>query len=238
MAIEENGAMNSMVMPVSPMYGGGNNAMFGDNWAWIILLLLLVGNGGWGNNGYGNGGNLGGALYPWINQTETVNNGFRDQAIVGQLNGIQNGVNGISTQMCQGFNQLGGQVANAGFQNALATANLQSVVQAENCADRTAVSDGVRDIIANQNAGFQSIKDYINQLDSNAKDNEIANLRAQLNMSNLAASQGAQTAQIIADNNAQTAQLISRIAPYPVPSWTVPNPYNYSNVGCGCGCNA
>ena len=260
MALEENGAMNSMVMPVAPMNGGyaGNGGVFGgDGWAWIILLLLLVGNG-W-NNGNG-GGNTAAALYPWMNQADTVNAGFRDQAILGSIDAVNGGVQNLATQMCngfagvnatinaglanngmammQGFNQIDSLVANGSFENRLATANLQSVIQAENCADRTAISDGVRDIIAYQNAGFQSIKDYINQLDSNAKDNEIANLRTQLNMANLAASQGEQTAKILADNTAQTMQLIQRIAPYPTPSWIVQNPYAYSNNGCACGCNA
>ena len=246
MALEDNA--NSMVMPVAPMYGGYGNGggMFGgDSWAWIILLLLLAGNG-WGN-GYG-GGNAGG-LYPWINQTETVNNGFRDQALMGGINGIQTGVQGLSTQMCNGFsgvntnmlqglNDVSAQIANYGFQNALATANLQNVVQTENCADRTALSDGVRDIITIIDNKFNELHNTMYQDKLDAKDTEIANLRTQLNMLNLATSQGAQTAQLIADNSAQTDKLIQRIAPYPIPSWTVPNPYVYTTSGYGCPCNA
>lgn len=38
---------DNMVMPVAPMYGGGNagfgGGCFGGDWAWIILLLLLAG---------------------------------------------------------------------------------------------------------------------------------------------------------------------------------------------------
>ena len=39
-----DGNENGMVMPVGPIYGGGNNGMnnaFGGDWAWIILLILL-----------------------------------------------------------------------------------------------------------------------------------------------------------------------------------------------------
>ena len=67
MVSNENG---TMVMPVSPYYGGNgsNNGFGGDSWAWIILLLLLAGNG-WGNNNGGFMGNSGtGSLYPWMNQ--------------------------------------------------------------------------------------------------------------------------------------------------------------------------
>lgn len=252
MALEENAMVNPMVMPVAPMYGNGNNGnMFGgDNWAWIILLLLL----GWGNNGWGNNAGNGtvGSLYPWMNQTDVINSGFRDQNVTGMLGGIQTGIQGLATQMCNSFanaetaaatrqmaeiqqlNNLSTQFSNCCCENRLATANLQSVIQAENCADRQAISDGIRDILTAQNAGFQSIKDQLCQDKIDAKNEEIANLRTQLNMATLAASQGMQTAQIIADNNAQTAQLIQRIAPYPVPSWNVPNPYAYGDNGCGC----
>lgn len=277
MALEENGTMNPMVMPVAPMYGGGygGNGMFGgDNWAWIILLLLLVGNNGWGNNA-GNGTN---GLYPWMNQADVTNSGFQNLATQNQLTGIQAGINDVQTQLCngfsgvnatvnngfanaetannarqmanmqqafagqtamaQGFNQLSSQFANCCCENRLASANLQNVIQTENCADRAAISDGIRDILTSQNAGVQRILDQMCNDKIDAKNEEIANLRTQLNMANLASSQGAQTAQLIADNNTQTAQLIQRIAPYPVPSWNVPNPYAYGSNGCGCSCNA
>jgi cell shape-determining protein MreC len=54
---------------------------------------------------------------------------------------------------------------------------------------------------------------------------ENDNLRAMVNMQNLAASQAAQTAQLIADNTAQTQYIVNRVAPYPIPSYTVPNPF-------------
>ena len=68
---------NEMVMPVTPMYGGGNGGFggFGGDWGWIILLLLLA--GGWGN-GFGFGGNRGGEIAY----------GF-------DFNGLENGIKGI-----------------------------------------------------------------------------------------------------------------------------------------------
>lgn len=85
------------------------------------------------------------------------------------------------------------------------------------------------------NSGIQSLKDmqFQQQLEAEKRENE--SLRTQLNMQNLAASQAAQTAQLIADNTAQTQYVVNRIAPYPVPSYTVPNPYAYSGCGCGNG---
>ena len=84
----------------------------------------------------------------------------------------------------------------------------------------------------------QAILDKMCQQEIDALKTQNDNLRTQLNMANLTASQTAQTAQLIQDNNAQTATLINRIAPYPVPSFNVPSPYYYGiNNGCGCGCN-
>jgi hypothetical protein len=97
-------------------------------------------------------------------------------------------------------------------------------------------------ILNAMNAGFQGIKDQMCQDKLDQKNEEIANLRTQLNMMNLANSQAQQTAQLVADNAAQTQYVVNRIAPYPVPSYTVPNPFVNNSCGCGytnaCGCNA
>lgn len=105
--------------------------------------------------------------------------------------------------------------------------DLKYVIATENCADRAAISDGIRDIITNQTANTQAILDKMCQQELQAKDSEIANLRTQLNMQNLAASQSAQTAQLIADNTAQTQYIVNRVAPYPIPSYQVPSPWGY-----------
>lgn len=92
-----NGTDN-MVMPVTPMYGNsggyGSNGCFGGDWAWIILLLLLAGNG-WGNGfggGFG-GGNDGVLPYMWNTQTQNdVNRGFDNAGVSAQLSGIQSAI--------------------------------------------------------------------------------------------------------------------------------------------------
>lgn len=52
-----------------------------------------------------------------------------------------------------------------------------------------------------------------------------------LYLANLAASQNAQTGQILADNAAQTAVLRQALNPTPIPAYVVQNPN-------GCGCNS
>lgn len=116
---------NNMVMPVSPMYGGGNgfgNGFGQDGW-WILLLFILLGNGAWGN-GFGGGmwGGFDGGLYPWMNQSNQMNDGFRDQMINGNITEIRSGVQGISTQLRNGFAGVNAGVAN-GFAQAEIAAN-------------------------------------------------------------------------------------------------------------------
>ena len=107
---DENGS--SMVMPVSPL-GNGGDGMFGSNGWWIILLFILL--GGWGN-GFG-GGFGGNDLYPWMNNSQNINSGFRDQMLNDNITSIRDGVYGISNQLCNGF--AGTTAAVTGAQNAI-----------------------------------------------------------------------------------------------------------------------
>jgi len=192
-----------------------NNDGFGGNgngW-WIILLFLFL---GWGNNGWGNGGNNGAAgaeawsVYPLLENQQNLFTGFGNiqnslcagfanaetAATARQMADMQQ-MFGIQTSMLQGFNAQQAQLAQCCCENRLATANQTATILAENCADRQAISDGVRDILANQTAGIQLILDKMceNELAEERRNNEL--LRQQLAMANLAASQTAQTSQII-----------------------------------------
>lgn len=112
---------DSMVMPVTPAYGNnGGFGGFGDgNGWWILLLFILLGNGAWGMGGFGGG--FDGGLYPWMNQSNQINGGFRDQMLSTQLNGIQNSVTGgfgdVQTALCGGFAGVNASIN--GAQNAI-----------------------------------------------------------------------------------------------------------------------
>ena len=114
---------NNMVMPVTPMYGnGGGYGGFGGDWSsWIILFLIFGMFGGWGNGGFG-GGFGGDGLYPWLNNSQNINGGFRDQMLSTQLQGIQNGVTSgfgdVQTALCGGFAGVNASIN--GAQNAIA----------------------------------------------------------------------------------------------------------------------
>ena len=162
MALTENGG-SDMVMPVAPMYGGGNSGGFGgwggDNGWWIILLFLFALGGGWGNGFGGMGAGIGGfaadgaMLYPWMNQAEVTQDGFRDQMINTNISSIRDGLGDISTQLCNGFggvqtslcNGFAGVNAtvNAGFANAETANNARQMANMQQAfAMQTAMGQG------------------------------------------------------------------------------------------------
>ena len=174
-----------------------NDGFGGGNGWWIILLFLFL---GWGNNGFGGGYGGGNDLYPWLNNSETVMNGF--SGIQNTLAaGFANAETAATTRQMADMQQefaLSQQLSQCCCENRLATANLQAALASEACADRAAVSDGVRDILANQTAGIQMILDKMCDQDLYAERRENENLRQQINMMTLAASQSQQTADLIA----------------------------------------
>ena len=113
---------NNMVMPVAPMSGNSGFGGFGGDGWWIILLFILLCNNGWGNGFGGWGGNVGGEIYPWMNQANLTNGGFRDQMLSTQLQGLQNSVTSgfgdVQTALCGGFAGVNASIN--GAQNAIA----------------------------------------------------------------------------------------------------------------------
>ena len=255
----ENGNSNSngngFFMPVAPAYGGGGgfgNGGFGSDGWWILLLLLFA--GGWGNGfGGGFGGGFGNDIYPWMNQSNQINDGFRDQMLNDNITSIRDGINGISTQLCNSFAQaeisanarqmadmnqmfaVQSSLQNCCCENRAGLADLKYTVATENCADRQVINDGVRSIIENQASGVQRILDQMCADKIDSKNEKIADLERQLTMANLAASQTAQTSRLLADNAAQTVALEQYLNPVPIPAYIVQNPNCCQQNTCGCG---
>ena len=251
-----DGESNGMVMPVSPMYGGGNGGFggFGNgDWAWIILLLLL----GWGGNGWGGNGFGGNELYPWMNQTEVVNGGFRDQILNNNVTSIRDSIGDLSTQICAGFAgvesganartmaemnrsfALQSQMADCCCENRLGIANLGSDIAREACATRTNDTQNTQAILNVVNSGIQSIKDQICADKIDAKNDEIAQLRQELLYARGQASQDVQTATLRQSDAVTANELLAELRACPIPSMPV---YGQTPIftcgGNGCGCGA
>ena len=230
--------------------GYGNGGMFGNgnDWAWIVILLLF----GWGGRGFGGfGGGFGGGSCgtPCATQAD-VRSAVDQQTLISKLdqqtygladstyainNAINNGFFGVQSSLCQGFNGISREVADCCCSTKSAIADVKYTIANEGCETRHALFNNTRDIIDNANANSRAILDFLTQ-------DKIATLTAENQSLKFAASQSAQNAFITANQEAQTAELIRRLGrDCPVPAYVVPNPnccYN-ANVtfgnGCGCG---
>lgn len=276
MALTDESNGNGFYMPVAPAYGGGygNGGFgggFGGDWGWIVLLLLLAG-GGWGNGfggGFGGYGNMMlGYDFPWLlngqNGINTnVSDGFRDAQLHDSVTSVRDGVNALSTQLCNCCGDIQMSLANGfagttaaitGAQNALAqqlyaneiaslnrsfaeqTANTAGFngVQSALCDIRYGDASNTRDILTALTAGVQSIKDQLCQDKIDAKNDEISQLRQEVLYARGQASQ-------VAQNTAIINGVYNRLNECPV--GTVPvygeQPIftcpTTRNCGCGCG---
>lgn len=231
--------------------GNNNDNGWGNDW-WIILLFLFA--GGWGNGGWF--GNRGGEIAAPCASQEDVRSAVDQQTLLSKLdqqtygladgvyalnNSIMNGFHGVDTAICtlgyqaqQGFGNLANQMSNCccetqrQIERGFADVNYNMASQA--CDTRRAIADSTRDIIESQNCGTRAILDFLTQ-------DKIAALQAENQTLKFAASQANQNIALGAMMDANTAEILRRVAPTPIPSYTVapPYPFGYNNCG-GCGC--
>ena len=273
--------------PVYPMMGGNNGGFGGfgnDSAIWLIVLLALIWGNGNGNGFGGFGGNSFDNGYAWLSNGQkeimnNTNNGFDTLHLSNQIEGVRDGVYGISNQLCnstsdvvsainggfsnaevsanarqianmnqnfnnqiatlQGFNGLQKSLDSCCCENRLGIANLNSTILSENCADRAALADGLKDVLINQTANTQRILDQLCNDKIDAKNEKILDLQRQLDMADLRASQTAQNAFISQGFANEVDALYNRLNSCPVPTTPVygRTPIFTCNNGCGCGFN-
>lgn len=158
-----------MVMPVAPLgYGGGYGGQggfgFGGDWAWILLLLVL--GGGWGGfGGFGGAGAMMGAgmvgmdmLYPWLNNSQNINDGFRDAQLHDSVTSVRDSISALSTQLCNccGDMQLGMANGFNAVNNAIFGAQT-AISQQMNASDMAALNRSFAEQTANMQ-GFAGVQ--------------------------------------------------------------------------------
>lgn len=232
--------------------GNGSNSGFGGMFGeglWAIIILAMLGFGGYGYGGFGGGFGGGVGLNGALTRAELYD-GFAIQNIDGAVRGVQqgiadstyalnntlsNGFHGVDRGMCDLSHQISdcccttqNSIQNVRFDMATGLCNLGNTIQ-----------NGLRDVMDKQDSGVRAILDFLTS-------DKIDSLRSENQALKFAASQSAQNAFITANQEAQTAELIRRLGrDCPVPAYVVPNPnccygnpvgIGYGNNGCGCGC--
>ena len=224
-------------------FGGGNNS-FDDGYAWLSNGQKEI-----------------------MNNT---NQGFDTLHLSNQIEGTRDGIYSLSNQLCNCCADMNQTVSNGFFnaeiaaanrqmanmntafdlsrqfsdcccENRLGIANLNSTILAENCADRAALADGLKDVLINQTANTQKILDQLCNDKIDSKNDTIAQLRQELLYARGQASQVQQTAELRLGQEREIDAMYQRLKDCPVgtvpvfgnqPIFTCPN-----NLGNGCGCN-
>ena len=230
-----------------------NNGMWGGDWLAYILLFVILGGGGFG----GFGGFGGGGILPWLLFANGGFGGFgggcgvpatqADLSAAFASNATLNGINGIDSTLCQGFNGINTAILQNGYntqaginglshqladcccatQRAIDSVRYDMATQA--CDTRNTIQNTTRDIIDNANANSRAILDFLTK-------DKIDTLQSENLALRFAASQSAQNAFITANQEAQTAELIRRLgADCPTPAYVVqpPTPVNFPTNCCG-----
>ena len=222
-------------------FGGGNN--FDDGYAWLSNGQKEI--------------------------MSNTNQGFDTLHLSNQIEGTRDGIYGLSNQICNSTSDITSAISNGFYnseisannramnqmqdtfalsrqfadcccENRLGIANLNSTILAENCADRAALADGLKDVLINQTANTQRILDQLCNDKIDAKNEKITDLQRELLMKDLQASQIQQTAQLRLGQEAEVDALYNRLSNCPVPTTPVYGRtpiFTCNNNGCGCGFN-
>ena len=232
---------------------GNGNGMFGDNWAWIIVLFLIFAWGGFGNGFGGNRGN--GSVadnYVLASDFATIQRQLSDNFsnLTAQSRYIQNGLcdgfYAMNTSLLNGFAGVNNSIMTNGYETRNAIQGVSSQL-ANCCCDIREGIQGVnynlatntcnlqntmnmntRDIVDTVNANYRALHD---EIVANRIEDKNAQIQAQQNEIN--------ALRLSASQAKQNAYLINELKPCPNPAYIVPNPnccYNYQvTSGCGCG---
>ena len=241
--------------------GGYGNGMFGNDWAWIIILLLF----GWGRNGFGGyGGGYGNSCgTPCATQAD-VRSAVDQQTLISKIDqqtyGIADTFTALNNTLNNNFRGIDNAICTLGYQGAQHANNLSAQLADCCCKTQTNIERNTNQGILNTNAIQQQINSCCcdlekmnmqNRFDAQAYNcntlqaidkvgdriiDYLANEKTQaLRDENFALRLAASQAQ-------QNEALLNKLSPCPSPAYVVPNPnccYNanvtYSNCGCGCG---
>lgn len=222
-----------------------DSGMFGNDWAWIVILLLF----GWGGNrgfgGFGGGGigenySLATDFATIERKLDGVNNGLCD-GFYAQNTNMLNGFASVQQTLCQGFSGVDRSIANLGYQQAQCCCDTKSAIKDVGIGiERNGwtlskqISDCCCDLEKmNMQNRFDAQAYNCNTLQAIDKlgDRIIDYMAAEKTQ---ALRDENQALRLAASQERQNRYLVNELRPCPVPAYITCNPYAYTNP-CGCG---
>lgn len=151
----------------------------------------------------------------------------------------QQGFNAANVALMQGFNSVQAGQNAIGNQIANCCCETQRLIERGFCDTNYALATNTNSIIQNQHNDTDRVIAKLDQMEATRQAEKIAALQLENQGLKFAASQATRDTYLTDTICGQTAELIQRIAPTPVPSYSVPAPYpycagTYGNTGCGC----
>ena len=241
------------IVPVMEVGNSGNGAFGGygnSDWAWIIILFLIFGNGrgfgnGFGGSGVGENYVLATDFATIERKLDGINNGICDATFAlnntintgffGVQNSLTQGFSGLNTALLQGNYALSSQLADCCCKTQRAIDGVNYNMATNTCAITNNATMNTRDIIDAVNANYRALHE---EIVANRIEDKNAQIQAQQNEIN--------TLRLKASQEAQNNYLISQLGEKcPVPAYVVngPTPVNFPTNCCGtftnysCGYN-
>ncbi len=230
---------------VAAVTRNNDGGMFGNDWAWIVILLLF----GWGGNrgfgGFGGGGigenySLATDFATIERKLDGVNNGLCD-GFYAQNTNMLNGFASVQQTLCQGFSGINSSIANLGYQQAQCCCDLKGEIKDVaygNERNSWNISKQISDCCCdlekmNMQNRFDAQAYNCNTLQAIDKlgDRIIDYMAAEKTQ---ALRDENQALRLAASQERQNRYLVNELRPCPVPAYITCNPYAYTNP-CGCG---
>lgn len=239
----------------------GNNDGFGNgNSGWWIILLLLCLNGGFGN--WGNQAAGGGALPYMMNQTNDIQNGFNQQAVMSALTALSTamttGFANASVDACNKAMNLSAQLSsdkfdtittlNNGHNAILQQMGVYEMARQQCCCDSKAAIADLKSVILAENCADRtaldnSTRDIIQAINAGVQSLKDQSFQQQLDAErreNANLREQMNMMNLANSQAAQTAQLeannqaqTAQIMNFMNPPYA--RPFYDNRGGCGCG---
>lgn len=256
--MNETGLTAADVAAVTRNNDGYGNGMFGNEWAWIVILLLF----GWGRNGFGGyGGGYGNSCgcTPCATQAD-VRSAVDQQTLISKIDqqtyGIADTFTALNNTLNNNFRGIDNAICTLGYQGAQHANAIQS--QLADCC--CGIKGEIKDVAYGNERNSWNISKQISDCCCDVEKMNMQNrFDAQAyNCNTLQAIDklgdriidymSAEKTQALRDENfalrlqasqaKQNAYLVNELRPCPIPAYITCNPYAYTNpcnTGCGCG---